>query len=35
MWKNIDPGYNISLGSKYKYVLHFDFIYSMVYSGPC
>ena len=33
MWKNIDPGYNMSLSSQYKDFLYFDFIYSMVYSG--
>jgi hypothetical protein len=33
MWKNIDPGDNMSWSSQYKDFLHVDFIYSMVYSG--
>jgi hypothetical protein len=31
MWKNIDPGDNMSWSSQYKDFLHVYFIYSMVY----
>jgi hypothetical protein len=31
MWKNIEPGDNMSWSSQHKDVLHVDFIYSMVY----
>ena len=33
MWKNIDPGDNMSWSSQYKDFLHVDFIYSMVLYG--